>query len=121
MERIGSDAIAFPHRKGNLFAIQYMVRILRGFYKSMTPHVSWGPRAAYVNYMDLDLGVMEMVNSSFSSGDPVEIARAWGEKYFLNNYERLVRVKTLIDPNNVFNNQQGRCYSRIGGDARVKL
>ncbi|KAL6315263.1 hypothetical protein AAG906_000344 [Vitis piasezkii] len=99
MERISSDAIAFPHRKGNLFAIQYMVAWEEDSLMSY--------KAAYVNYMDLDLGVMEMVNSSFSSGDPVEIARAWGEKYFLNNYERLVRVKTLIDPNNVFNNQQG--------------
>lgn len=122
MERIRSDAIAFPHRKGNLFTIQYLVdwredsprshkyiRWIRGFYETMTQYVSQGPRAAYVNYMDLDLGVMGMVNnnSMSSSGDPVEIARAWGEKYFLDNYERLVKAKTLIDPNNVFNNQQG--------------
>ena len=121
MEKIRSDAIAFPHRKGNLFTIQYLVAWeentimsnnyidwIRGFHESMASYVSWGPRAAYVNYMDLDLGVMEMVNNSISTGDdPVEIARAWGEKYFLKNYDRLVRVKTLIDPNNVFNNQQG--------------
>ncbi|KAL6315427.1 hypothetical protein AAG906_000542 [Vitis piasezkii] len=87
MEKISSDALPFPHRKGNLFSIQYM-----------------GPRAAYVNYMDLDLGQM---NSSISSNDPVEAARDWGEKYFLNNYDRLVKVKTCIDPDNVFNNQQG--------------
>lgn len=116
MERIRSDAIAFPHRKGNLFAIQYLVaweedsvivsnkyiEWIRGLYKEMGAYVSWGPRAAYVNYMDLDLGVMEI-----SGGDAVEMGRAWGEKYFLKNYDRLVRVKTLIDPNNVFNNQQG--------------
>ncbi|KAK9941499.1 hypothetical protein M0R45_007205 [Rubus argutus] len=37
----------------------------------------------------------------------VEIARDWGEKYFLNNYDRLVKAKTIIDPSNVFSNQQG--------------
>ncbi|KAK6146200.1 hypothetical protein DH2020_020069 [Rehmannia glutinosa] len=37
----------------------------------------------------------------------VEMARIWGEKYFLKNYDRLVRVKTMIDPLNVFRNQQG--------------
>ena len=118
MEKISSDALPFPHRKGNLFSIQYMVAWeedstamsnkyidwIRGFYKWMMPYVSQGPRAAYVNYMDLDLGQM---NSSISSNDPVEAARDWGEKYFLNNYDRLVKVKTCIDPDNVFNNQQG--------------
>jgi hypothetical protein len=73
----------------------------------MAPFVSWGPRAAFVNYMDFDLGVMELVKTCVQSGDAVEIARLWGEKYFLKNYDRLVRVKTLIDPNNVFRNQQG--------------
>ncbi|KAI4375194.1 hypothetical protein MLD38_013095 [Melastoma candidum] len=74
----------------------------------MAPHVSNGPRAAYINYMDLDLGVME-VNASIedNGNDAVKTARAWGEKYFLGNYERLVRAKTIIDPENVFRNQQG--------------
>ncbi|KAF8379884.1 hypothetical protein HHK36_027349 [Tetracentron sinense] len=121
MSRIGSDSIAFPHREGNLFAIQYLVAWqeeddgksnefidwIRGFYNSLTPYVSWGPRAAYVNYLDLDLGVMELVNGTTASSDAVEMARMWGEQYFLQNYDRLVRAKTLIDPKNVFNNQQG--------------
>ncbi|KAG9455405.1 hypothetical protein H6P81_008309 [Aristolochia fimbriata] len=38
--------------------------------------------------------------------DAVNEGRAWGEKYFLGNYDRLVRVKTLIDPNNAFCNPQ---------------
>lgn len=42
-----------------------------------------------------------------SEVDAVEIARLWGEKYFLKNYDRLVRAKTVIDPNNVFSNEQG--------------
>ncbi|KAG8372926.1 hypothetical protein BUALT_Bualt12G0117800 [Buddleja alternifolia] len=121
MDKISSESIAFPHRKGNLFAIQYLVEWkkennpkakdyidwIRGFYNAMAPYVSSGPRAAYINYMDFDLGVMELLNSSTQVYDAVEMARIWGEKYFLKNYDRLVRAKTLIDPLNVFRNQQG--------------
>ncbi|KAJ0085727.1 hypothetical protein Patl1_06884 [Pistacia atlantica] len=121
MERISSEEIAFPHRKGNLFTIQYLVawyeedndkskkyiEWVREFYNEMTQFVSWGPRCAYINYMDTDLGEMELINSSVQTEDAVEIARVWGEKYFLKNYDRLVKAKTIIDPNNVFNNQQG--------------
>ncbi|KAJ4713918.1 Reticuline oxidase [Melia azedarach] len=123
MHEISSESIAFPHRRGNLFTIQYVVawsdqdndkskeyiEWIREFYKAMTPFVSWSPRAAYVNYMDIDLGEMELVNTSIpsESGDAVEVARVWGEKYFLKNYDRLVQAKTLIDPSNIFSNQQG--------------
>lgn len=121
MNKISSESIAFPHRKGNLFAIQYLVEWrekdnekreayidwITKLYNSMTAFVSAGPRAAYINYMDFDLGVMELLNGSLPIIDAVEIARVWGEKYFLNNYDKLVRAKTLIDPDNVFSNQQG--------------
>ncbi|XP_004495433.1 berberine bridge enzyme-like D-2 [Cicer arietinum] len=116
MHSISSESIAFPHRIGNLFTIQYLIYWkevdndkssdyidwIRGFYSSMTLFVSWGPRAAYINYIDFDLGVMERITI-----DGMVKARVWGEKYFLSNYDRLVRAKTLIDPNNVFTNQQG--------------
>ncbi|KAH7835285.1 hypothetical protein Vadar_024694 [Vaccinium darrowii] len=120
MEKISSKSIAFPHRQGNLFTIQYLVEWkeeednaknkdwymdwIRRFYDLMAPFVSWGPRAAYINYMDLDLGVIDSVSTD---NDEVEMARVWGEKYFLENYDRLVRAKTLIDPDNVFRHQQG--------------
>ncbi|KAL2325359.1 hypothetical protein Fmac_024417 [Flemingia macrophylla] len=121
MHNISSESIAFPHRIGNLFTIQYLiywkesdkdkssdyVDWIRGFYAAMTPFVSWGPRAAYINYMDFDLGVMGQISNGAIEKDTVENARVWGEKYFLSNYERLVRAKTLIDPNNVFTNEQG--------------
>ncbi|KAL3503809.1 hypothetical protein ACH5RR_033650 [Cinchona calisaya] len=133
MERTASDYIAFPHRECNLFSIQYMVEWtqkddneessngyiewIRGFYSSMSPYVSSAPRAAYINYMDLDLGVMDndttqllMLNTDSTeaqSAAAVERARVWGEKYFLSNYDRLVRAKTLIDPLDVFRHQQG--------------
>ncbi|XP_030461506.1 berberine bridge enzyme-like D-2 [Syzygium oleosum] len=131
MHNISSKSIAFPHREGNLFTIQYLVewhendnegrdgylKWIRGFHDSMTPHVSSGPRAAYINYMDLDLGVMRLIDPSASNDGAVEIARVWGEKYFLGNYERLVRAKTKIDPLNVFSNQQGIPPMSSGGGA----
>ncbi|PON60542.1 Xanthine dehydrogenase C subunit [Parasponia andersonii] len=126
MDRISTESIAFPHRKGNLYSIQYMVEWhqqdndkredyinwIKTLYNAMAPYVSWGPRASYVNYMDFDLGMMVtdqlVLNASFpANNEAVEIARVWGEKYFLNNFDRLVRAKTLIDPRNVFTNQQG--------------
>lgn len=130
MANIGSESIAFPHRKGNLFHIQYLVEWhdedegssesgryiswIREFYESMAPYVSGAPRAAYINYIDLDLGVMGpklshggSTDDECEDGGDVEVARSWGEKYFLGNYERLVRAKTIIDPENVFRNQQG--------------
>nr|BAK18781.1 berberine bridge enzyme-like protein [Nicotiana tabacum] len=130
MQRISEEAIAFPHRKGNLFGIQYLVvwkekdnnnivksnigyiEWIREFYNTMAPHVSSSPRAAYVNYMDLDLGVMDdyllpCTSTTASANHAVERARVWGEKYFLNNYDRLVKAKTKIDPLNVFRHQQG--------------
>ena len=122
MNRINSQSIAFPHRKGNLFTIQYLVEWkeadnsksteyiewIQGFYDSMEPYVSSGPRAAYVNYIDLDLGAFELISTNTATlSDAVERARVWGEKYFLKNYNRLVQAKTTIDPNNVFRNQQG--------------
>ncbi|GAB2259686.1 hypothetical protein Droror1_Dr00010541 [Drosera rotundifolia] len=119
MHRFSSDSIAFPHREGNLFNIHYMVtwnhesnansddylRWIRDFYDVMTPYVSSSPRTAHVNYIDLDLGVMDWSNIT-DFDNAVEEARVWGEKYFLGNYDRLVRAKTLIDPYNVFRHEQ---------------
>lgn len=123
MERISEDAIAFPHRKGNLYGIQYLVEWeekdnsiaksneyiewIREFYNTMAPLVSSAPRAAYVNYIDLDLGVMDNLLLNTNADHAVERARVWGQKYFLNNYDRLVKAKTTIDPINVFRHQQG--------------
>ncbi|KAK7278353.1 hypothetical protein RJT34_23381 [Clitoria ternatea] len=121
MHNISSESIAFPHRRGNLFTIQYLIYWkeadndkssdyidwVRGFYAAMTPFVSRSPRAAYINYMDFDLGAMNRISNGANMKSAVENARVWGEKYFLSNYDRLVRAKTLIDPNNVFTNDQG--------------
>ncbi|KAI5667401.1 hypothetical protein M9H77_17254 [Catharanthus roseus] len=51
--------------------------------------------------VDLDLGVNNIVgNTSYRQ------ARVWGAKYFKNNFNRLVHVKTQVDPNNFFRNEQ---------------
>ncbi|KAM3251002.1 hypothetical protein P3L10_005072 [Capsicum annuum] len=66
----------------------------------MARYVSKSPRAAYFNYRDLDLGVNNKGNTSYAQ------ARIWGEKYFKNNFDRLVQVKTKFDPTNFFRNEQ---------------
>ena len=112
MDQIPSSEIPYPHRAGNLYSIQYQIQWkdsskdavsiawMRSLYQYMTPYVSNSPRASYVNFVDLDLGVAPNGTAT------VEEARSWGEKYFADNYDKLVKVKSTIDPNNVFRNSQ---------------
>ncbi|KAK6940420.1 Berberine/berberine-like [Dillenia turbinata] len=75
----------------------------------MTPFVSSNPRAAYINCMDLDLEVMNLVSPGDSSdADGVDLARTRGAKYFLKNFDRLVRAKTSI----MFSRINKNCCSR---------
>uniref|UniRef100_A0A0E0AR22 FAD-binding PCMH-type domain-containing protein n=1 Tax=Oryza glumipatula TaxID=40148 RepID=A0A0E0AR22_9ORYZ len=125
MDRIGSASLPFPHRRGNIHGIQYLIEWtandddhreeymdwIRRFYEFMGSYVPNSPRTAYINYMDLDLGMNNWSNLRMYGGDgspnpEVEAARVWGERYFLGNYDRLVRAKTIIDPDNVFRNAQ---------------
>lgn len=116
MAEIAGDAIAFPHRAGNLYVIQYQARWgeaggdaqqiawLRRLYKFMAPFVSHSPRAAYVNYIDLDLGI----TGQGSGAQAVAQAEAtWGGRYFVQNFRRLVDIKTKVDPLNIFQHPQG--------------
>ncbi|XP_068636393.1 reticuline oxidase-like [Aristolochia californica] len=118
--RVRSDATPFPHRAGTIFGIEYYVdwneeddangpqyiEGLQTLYEYMTPFVSKNPRGSYVNSVDLDLGMLDWTDQKLSGSKAVEVARKWGEKYFMGNYDRLVRAKTLIDPNNVFRHPQ---------------
>ncbi|XP_058075656.1 reticuline oxidase-like [Magnolia sinica] len=119
MSRMRSDATPIPHRAGTVYSIKYFVDWeeaddesgeyvdwLRGVYEYMTPFVSNSPRAVYVNNVDLDLGVIDWSNRSMSGVDAVEVARSWGEKDFMGNYDKLVRAKRMIDPSNVFSHKQ---------------
>ncbi|XP_010250637.1 PREDICTED: cannabidiolic acid synthase-like 1 [Nelumbo nucifera] len=114
MNEIPESEIPFPHRKGNIYKIQYGVNWeeggiqasrrhigwIRKLYRYMRPYVSKSPRAAYVNYRDLDLGTNSKGNTSYSR------ARIWGEKYFKSNFKRLVHVKSMVDPGNFFRHEQ---------------
>ncbi|KAK9181468.1 hypothetical protein WN944_024605 [Citrus x changshan-huyou] len=112
MSKISESEIPFPHRKGTLFKIQYVstwqdgeknatkhIDWIRRLYNYMGPYVSMLPRAAYVNYRDLDLG-MNKNGSSFIKSS------VWGYKYFKDNFNRLIKVKTKVDPDNFFRHEQ---------------
>ncbi|RZC50276.1 hypothetical protein C5167_018703 [Papaver somniferum] len=114
MDEIAETSIPFPHRSGTILQIQYLTiwtepgpeeterRIdwMRKFYEYMAPYVSKNPREAYVNYRDVDLGVSRNGSANYLQGT------AWGSKYFKNNYKRLVQVKSIVDPENFFRNEQ---------------
>ncbi|KAG2264951.1 hypothetical protein Bca52824_072030 [Brassica carinata] len=114
MYEIGETETPFPHRRGNLYNIQYMVkwrvkdieemekhvRWMRFLYGYMRVYVSGSPRGAYLNYRDLDLGMNKAINCSF------EDASLWGMRYFGSNFKRLAMVKGKIDPTNFFRNEQ---------------
>ena len=114
MAEIPSDATPFPHRKGNLFKVQYSVtwtdpssgatqnflNQTKMLYSYMTPFVSKNPRSAYLNYRDLDIGVNDFGKNSFEEG------KVYGSKYFNDNFDRLVNIKTKVDPENFFRNEQ---------------
>nr|P30986.1 RecName: Full=Reticuline oxidase; AltName: Full=Berberine bridge-forming enzyme; Short=BBE; AltName: Full=Tetrahydroprotoberberine synthase; Flags: Precursor [Eschscholzia californica]AAB20352.1 (S)-reticuline:oxygen oxidoreductase (methylene-bridge-forming) [Eschscholzia californica]AAC39358.1 berberine bridge enzyme [Eschscholzia californica] len=119
MSKISSDFTPFPHRSGTRLMVEYIVAWnqseqkkktefldwLEKVYEFMKPFVSKNPRLGYVNHIDLDLGGIDWGNKTVVN-NAIEISRSWGESYFLSNYERLIRAKTLIDPNNVFNHPQ---------------
>ncbi|CBI31072.3 unnamed protein product, partial [Vitis vinifera] len=78
-----------------------MNEIPERLYSYMVPYVSKSPRAAYLNYRDLNIGTnSNKGNTSYAQ------ASIWGVKYFKNNFNRLVQVKASVDPMNFFRNEQ---------------
>lgn len=114
MSEISELDTPFPHRAGNIYKIQYSsswkeegndvadrhLNLIRKLYDYMTPYVSKSPRSSYLNYRDVDIGVNGAGNVSY------EEASIWGKKYFKGNFDRLVEVKTAIDPTNFFSYEQ---------------
>ncbi|KAL8209845.1 hypothetical protein R6Q57_006577 [Mikania cordata] len=115
MSKISEFAKPFPHRAGNIAKIQYEVNwdelgdeaenrflnFTRLMYDYMTPFVSKNPREAFLNYRDLDIGINTHGRNAYVEG------MVYGHKYFKEtNYKRLVRVKTRVDPDNFFRNEQ---------------
>lgn len=113
MSEIEEDDTPFPHRKGNVYEIQYLnywrgdekekkyMRWVERVYDEMSEFVAKSPRGAYINLRDLDLGMYVGVEKS-----KYEEGKIWGVKYFKNNFERLVRVKTSVDPFDFFCDEQ---------------
>ncbi|CAK9149661.1 unnamed protein product [Ilex paraguariensis] len=114
LNEIPESDIPFPHRSGNIYMLHYGVFWVeeetavaeshlswaRRLYGLLASYVSKSPRAAYFNYRDLDLGVNNKGNTSYTQ------ASIWGLRYFKNNFQRLVQVKTVVDPSNFFRNEQ---------------
>ncbi|KAE8687025.1 Reticuline oxidase-like protein [Hibiscus syriacus] len=121
MNEIKATDTAFPHRAGNLYKIQYAVNWdvpgdedewdeprkeadmdytsrANRLHKFMTQLVSKNPRRAYLSYRDMDIGTTK--HWSYEEG------KVYGKSYFNGNYERLVDVKTAVDPKNFFRNEQ---------------
>ena len=69
-------------------------------YDFMEPYVSSSPQRAYLNYRDLDLGFQKKGERSYSR------AIGWGEKYFNGNFERLAKVKKMVDQDHFFGDMQ---------------
>ncbi|XP_020576645.1 berberine bridge enzyme-like 23 [Phalaenopsis equestris] len=111
---IAETETPFPHRNGSKFVIQYImvwsrigkdeakkhIEFLRGFYKFMAPFVSKKPRAAYLNFRDLDLGRNTEGVIRYNK------AKVWGSKYYSVNFKRLAYAKSKTDPDDFFKNEQ---------------
>ncbi|XP_050225417.1 berberine bridge enzyme-like 14 [Mercurialis annua] len=113
MSQISESDTPFPHRAGNIFKIQYsanwfqnqttekLLNSTKTLFEAMTPYVSKNPREAFLNYRDIDIG------SIGSNGNGTfEEASVYGVKYFKDNFDRLVSVKTAVDPDNFFRYEQ---------------
>jgi hypothetical protein len=115
MGSISPSATPFPHRnylyqlqiysfwfENGTDALEKRISWVRGVHKDLEPYVSKNPRAVYVNYRDLDLGTNELEGNVTS----YDKAKVWGEKYFKGNFERLAAVKSRVDPEDFFRNEQ---------------
>ncbi|QCD83947.1 CO dehydrogenase flavoprotein-like [Vigna unguiculata] len=114
MSEISEKETPFPHRGGNLYKIQYSViwkekgedvanrylHSIRSLYDYMSPYVSSSPRSSYLNYRDVDIGVNGPGNGTYAE------ASVWGKKYFKTNFDRLVKIKSKVDPSNFFRYEQ---------------
>ncbi|KAG2649734.1 berberine bridge enzyme-like Cyn d 4 [Panicum virgatum] len=109
------SATPYAHRRGYLYNVQYFVKWggdanvsredghlgwVRGVHGFMAPYASSRPRAAYINFRDLDLG------RNVEGETTYEAAREWGEMYFRGNFRRLAMVKAEVDPEQVFWSEQ---------------
>ncbi|ESQ33331.1 hypothetical protein EUTSA_v10009324mg [Eutrema salsugineum] len=83
MSEITAIKTVFPHRAGKIFKIN-----IRGNEPLRVEKFKRG----VLNYGDVDIG--KNLNSTYEEG------KVYRVKYFKNNFERLVQVKTTVDPDN---------------------
>nr|CAN81410.1 hypothetical protein VITISV_021349 [Vitis vinifera] len=114
MAEISPAATPFPHRAGNICKIMYAtnwheegseaaeryLNLTRQLHSYMTPFVSKSPREAFLNYRDRDLRINHNGKNSYLEG------RVYGIKYLKKNFNRLVHIKTKVDPGKFFRNEQ---------------
>ncbi|WOH06434.1 hypothetical protein DCAR_0625861 [Daucus carota subsp. sativus] len=111
MDEYSESALPFPNRAGTLYMVYTRVlwvgntteklEWIRSLYSYLAPYVSKNPRRAYSNYNDLDLGVNDPTGSIGYLD-----ARKWGKQYYNHNFKTLVMVKTRVDPENFFRQEQ---------------
>ena len=111
MNEISESALPFPYRAGtlymmNMFAVTEVneaerIEWVRSLGRYLTPYVTKSPRSAYVNYVNLWMGT-----NNPRGRTSYQQASKWGKRYFKNNFDRLVKVKSKIDPDNFFRHEQ---------------
>ncbi|KAK1393805.1 berberine bridge enzyme-like 8 [Heracleum sosnowskyi] len=111
MDEISESALPFPYRAGTLFKFNMYaetdtdeaerIEWIRSLTTYLTPYVTKNPRSAYVNYVNLWLGT-----NNLRGPTSYQQASTWGKRYFKNNFDRLVKIKTVMDPGNFFRHEQ---------------
>ncbi|KAL8088681.1 hypothetical protein AgCh_038451 [Apium graveolens] len=107
MDEYMESSLPFPHRPGVLYMYNIGINLdkdatervawINDLFDYYTPYGTKNPRTSYVNYLDLDIG---------QGSRTYEEASVWGNKYFGNNFDRLLRVKAAVDPTNFFRHGQ---------------
>lgn len=95
IKAVKNDATAFAHRSAQFIPevksiwdkpqdARVNIEWAYHFFKELEPHL----QGAYVNYID-------------------PLLPSWAQKYYGDNYERLQKIKSRVDPQNLFGFQQG--------------
>ncbi|WOG95591.1 hypothetical protein DCAR_0414916 [Daucus carota subsp. sativus] len=111
MDEVSESALPFPYRAGTWFKFNRFaetdtdeairMKWIKKLAKYLTPYVTKNPRSAYVNYVDLTMGTNNPKGIT-----SYKRASKWGKRYFKNNFDRLVKIKSVVDPENFFRHEQ---------------
>ncbi|CAN0907704.1 Berberine bridge enzyme-like 15 [Linum grandiflorum] len=101
MSEISPEATPFPHRAGNLWKIQYQTNWTEGGKEAERRHLELSREMyGFMTPYDLDLGVIN------NNGGGYEEGKRYGLSYFKGNFDKLVRIKSEVDPGNLFRHEQ---------------